>query len=176
MESPATQNLAERQDTDIRNLRTGPLTELAASESMVTGAVQRLPSKVTTLPPAPSTAAQKLALGQDTVLSWLPGSMAVAGRQAVPLNVNTLEPLSTAAQKLGDEHDTDAMPTWVLGTGSLTLGAELHSLPLNRKVDESCASTAMQKLAVGHDTESGWPAAEDSLAGWLHVVPSYTAA
>jgi hypothetical protein len=102
--------------------------------------------------------------------------MAVAGLQEVPLNVNALEPLSTAAQKLGDEHDIDAMPIWVLGTGSLMRGAELHLLPLNRKVDVSCASTAMQKLTVGHDTESGWPAAEDSLAGRLHVVPSYIAA
>src|SRR6266480_7567622 len=33
------------------------------------------------------------------------------------------------------------------------LGAELHLLPLNRKVDESSASTAMQKLTVGHDTD-----------------------
>jgi hypothetical protein len=102
--------------------------------------------------------------------------MAAAGLQEVPLNVNALEPLSTAAQKLGDEHDTDAMPAWVLGTGLLMLGAELHVLPLNANVDESCASTAMQKLAVGHDTESGSPAEEDSLVGWLHVVPSYMAA
>src|SRR5215472_18091295 len=99
--------------------------------------------------------------------------MAVAGLQEVPLNVNALEPLSTAAQKLDDEHDTDAMPMWVLGTGSLMLGAELHVLPLNRKVDESSASTAMQKLTLGHDTESGWPMEEDSLEGWLHLVPSY---
>jgi hypothetical protein len=49
-------------------------------------------------------------------------------------------------------------------------------LPLNRKADESRASTAMQKLTVGHDTESGSPAEEDSPAGWLHVVPSYIAA
>jgi hypothetical protein len=115
MESSATQNVAERQDTDIRKTRTGPLTELAAFESMVTGAVQLLPSKVTTFPPPPSTAAQKRALGQDTVLSSWPGSMAVAGLQDVPLNVNALAPLSRAAQKFGDEHDTDAMPTWVLG-------------------------------------------------------------
>ena len=74
----------------------------------------------------------------------------MAGLQEVPLNVNALDPLSTAAQKLGDEHDTDAMPVWVRGAG-----AGLHVLPLNRKVDESCASTAMQKLTVGHDTESG---------------------
>ncbi len=136
MESPATQNVTERQDTDMRNIRTGPLTELAAFESMVTGAVQPLPSKVTTFPPPPS----------------------------------------TAAQKLGDGHDTDAIPLWVPGTGSLMLGAELHVLPLNAKVDESCASTAMQKLTVGHDTESGSPAAEDSPVGRLHVVPSYVAA
>jgi hypothetical protein len=81
-----------------------------------------------------------------------------------------------AAQKLGDEHATDAMPVWVLGTGSLMRAAELHLLPLNRKVDESRASTAMQKLTVGHDTESGWPREEDTPVGWLHVVPSYIAA
>ena len=152
MESPATQNTAEEHDTDIRKIRTGPLTELAASESMFTGVVQLLPSKVTTFPP-PSTAAQKLALGHDTVLSSFPGSMAVAGLQEVPLNVNTLEPLSTAAQKPGDEHDTEANPG--CGPGSLTPGAGRHVLPLNRNVDESSASTAMQKLTVGHDTESG---------------------
>jgi hypothetical protein len=98
--------------------------------------------------------------------------MAVAGLHEVPLNVNALEPLPTAAQKLGDEHDTDAMPIWAPGT----LGAELHVLPLNAKVDESRASTAMQKLTVGHDTESGSPPEEDSRAGRLHVVPSYLAA
>jgi len=102
--------------------------------------------------------------------------MAVPGLQEVPLNVNASEPLLTAAQKLGDEHDTEAIPIRVLGTGSLMLGPELHVLPLNRKVDESRASTARQKLAVGHDTESGSPAEEGSPAGWLHVVPSYLAA
>ena len=101
--------------------------------------------------------------------------MAVAGLQEVPLNVNALEPLSTAAQKLGDEHDTDAMPVWVLAASSMP-GAELHVLPLNTKADESCASTAMQKLTVGQDTESGSAAEEDSLVGWVHVVPSYLAA
>ncbi len=29
---------------------------------------------------------------------------------------------------------------------------------------------------AGQDTESGWPAEEDSRAGRLHVVPSYLAA
>ena len=104
--------------------------------------------------------------------------MTVAGLQEVPLNVNALEPLSTAAQKLGDEHDTDAMPPRVFEAGSLMPGAELHVLPLNRKAAASRASTAMQKPAVGQDTESGSPAAEaeDSLAGLLHVAPSYMAA
>jgi hypothetical protein len=104
--------------------------------------------------------------------------MAVGGLQEVPLNVNALAPLSTAAQKLGDEHDTDAMPPRVFEAGSLMPGAELHVLPWKRKADESRVSTAMQKLTVGHDTESGSPAEEDedSLAGWLHVVPSYIAA
>jgi hypothetical protein len=101
--------------------------------------------------------------------------MAVAGLQEVPLNVNALEPLSTATQEPGDEHDTDAMPRWVPGTGSLMPGAELHVLPLNRKAAESSASTAMQKATVGHDTESGSAAEDVSLAGWLHVVPSYLA-
>ena len=102
--------------------------------------------------------------------------MTAAEFQEVPLNVNASEPLSTAAQKLGEEHDTDAMPVWVLEAGSLMRGAELHVLPLNRKADESRASTAMQKLTVGHDTESGSPADEDSLVGRLHVIPSYVAA
>ena len=100
----------------------------------------------------------------------------MAGLHEVPLNVNALAPLSMAAQKLGDEHDTDAMPLRVLEAGSLMLGAELHVLPLNAEVDESCASTAMQKLTVGQDTESGSAAEEDSLVGWVHVVPSYLAA
>ena len=94
--------------------------------------------------------------------------MAVAGLQEVPLNVNASEPLLTAAQKLGDEHDTDAMPVWVFGR----LGAGLHRLPLNRKVAASLASTARQKRTVGQDTESGSPPAEVSPVGWLHVVPS----
>ncbi len=98
--------------------------------------------------------------------------MAVARLQAVPLNVNALEPLSTAAQKVDDGHDTDAMPVRVLETGSLMLGAELHVLPLNRKADESRASTAMQNLTVGQDTESGSPADEGSTVGLLHLVPS----
>ena len=92
------------------------------------------------------------------------------------MNVNALEPLSTAAQNLRDEHDTDAMPPRVFEAGSLMLGAELHVRPSNRKADESRASTAMQKLTVGHDTESGSPADEESLVGLLHVVPSYVAA
>jgi len=104
--------------------------------------------------------------------------MTAAGLQEVPLNVNASAPLSTAAQKLGDGHDTDAMPVWALAPGSLMPGAGLHVLPLNRNAAESRVSTAMQNLMVGHDTESGSPAEEDedSLVGWLHVVPSYLAA
>ena len=110
--------------------------------------------------------------------------MTAAEFQEVPLNVNALAPLSTAAQKLGEEHDTDAMPGgvpggvpgWVPAAGSLIRGAELHRRPLNRKADESRASTARQKLTVGHDTESGSPADDDSRVGRLHLVPSYAAA
>jgi hypothetical protein len=99
--------------------------------------------------------------------------MVVAELQDVPLNVNALELLSTAAQKLGDGHDTDDMPIWVFGTGSSIVGAELHVLPLNTKVDESCASTAMQKLTVGHDADAS---PLETPVGWLHVVPSYVTA
>ncbi len=56
------------------------------------------------------------------------------------------------------------------------LGAGRHVLPLNTKVAESRASAAMQKLTAGHDTESGWPPAEVSKLGLLHVVPLYVAA
>src|SRR5215471_13013358 len=114
MESPATQNLAERQDTDIRNMRTGPLTELAAFESMVTGAVQLLPSKVTTLPLAPSTAAQKSLTGHDTTGQEMPpspmvrpfGSALTGELQVLPLNVSAFPLRSMATQKLADAHDT----------------------------------------------------------------------
>jgi hypothetical protein len=114
MESPATQNMAERQDTDIRNTRTGPLTELAAFESMVTGAVQLLPSKVTTFPPPPSTTAQKLVVGQDTTGQEIPpspilrpfGSALTGALQVLPLNVNAFPLRSIATQKLADAHDT----------------------------------------------------------------------
>jgi hypothetical protein len=101
MESPATQNVAEGQDTDIRNIRTGPPTESDASESMFTGAVQPLPSKVTTFPPPlPSTAAQKLLAGQDTTGQEIPpspmlrpfGSALTGALQELPLNVTTFGP------------------------------------------------------------------------------------
>jgi len=114
MESPATQNLAETQDTDIRNIRTGPLTELAASESILTGAVQLLPSKVTTFPPPPSTAAQKWVVGHDTTGQETPPSpilrpfgLVLAGAlQVLPLNVSAFPLRSMATQNLADAHDT----------------------------------------------------------------------
>ena len=84
----------------MRNIRTGPLTDLAAFESTVTGAVQVLPSKVTTFPPAPSTAAQKSLAGQDTTGQKMPpspivrpfGSALTGALQALPLNVSTFGP------------------------------------------------------------------------------------
>ena len=114
MESPATQNAGEGQDTDIRNMRTGPVTELAAFESMVTGAVQRLPSKVTTFPLPPSTAAQKSLAGQDTTGQEIPpspmlrpfGSALTGALQVLPLNVNAFPLRSMATQNLADAHDT----------------------------------------------------------------------
>jgi hypothetical protein len=114
MESPATQNLAEWQDTDIRNIRTGPLTELAAFESTLTGVVQLLPSKVTTFPPAPSTAAQKLLVGHDTTGQEIPPSPIVrpfasaltGALQVLPLKVNAFPLRSMATQNLADAHDT----------------------------------------------------------------------
>src|SRR5512146_2346680 len=102
--------------------------------------------------------------------------MATAWLQEVPSNAEAREPLSPATQSPGDAHDTDARPPRLFGSGSSIPGAARHVPPLNTNADESSASTAMQKLAVGQDTESGWPAADDSAAGWLQVVPSYLAA
>ena len=114
MESPATQNMAEGQDTDIRNLRTGSLAELAASESTLTGALHVLPLKVTTFPPAPSTAAQKSLAGHDTTGQEIPpspmlrpfGSALTGALQALPLNVSAFPLRSMATQKVADAHDT----------------------------------------------------------------------
>ncbi len=114
MESPTTQNVADRQDADIRNMRTGPFSELAAFESMFTGAVQVLPSKVTTFPLAPSTAAQKSLVGQDTTGQETPpspmvrpfGSALTGALQVLPLNVSAFPLRSMATQKLADAHDT----------------------------------------------------------------------
>ena len=114
MESPATQNLADRQDTDIRNMRTGPLSELAAFESMLTGAVQVPPSKVTMFPSLPSTAAQKSLAGQDTTGQEIPpspmvrpfGSAVTGALHFLPLNVSAFPLRSMATQKLADAHDT----------------------------------------------------------------------
>jgi hypothetical protein len=72
MVSPAAQNLAEEQDTDMRNTSTDSRTDRAAFKSMLTGAVQRWPSKVTTFPLPPSTAAQKLLAGHDTTGQEMP--------------------------------------------------------------------------------------------------------
>jgi hypothetical protein len=102
------------QDTDIRNIRTGPLLELAAFESMLTGAVQLLPSKVTTFPLAPSTAAQKSLAGHDTTGQEIPpspmvrpfGSALTGELQVLPLNVSAFPLRSMATQKLADAHDT----------------------------------------------------------------------
>ena len=91
MVSPITQNAAERQDTDIRNIRTGPLTELAAFESMLTGALQALPLNVSAFP-LRSMATQKVADAHDTACRWVPGSMAVGLLQEVPLKVTTFGP------------------------------------------------------------------------------------
>src|SRR5579862_360675 len=98
----------------MRNLRTGPLTELTAAESMVRGALQLSPSKVTTLPPPPSTAAQKLLAGQDTTGQEMPpspivrpfGSALTGALQVLPWNVNAFPLRSMATQKLADAHDT----------------------------------------------------------------------
>ena len=113
-ESPATQNLADRQDTDMRNMRTGPWSELAAFESMLTGAVHLLPSKVTRSPSLPSTAAQKSLLGHDTTGHEIPpsrmlrpfGSALTGALQVMPLNVNAFPLRSMATQKLAAAHDT----------------------------------------------------------------------
>ena len=98
----------------MRNIRTGPLSELAAFESMVTGAVQLLPSKVTRFPSLPSTTAQKSLVGQDTTGQEIPpspmlrpfGSALTGALQVLPLKVNAFPLRSMATQKLADAHDT----------------------------------------------------------------------
>ena len=64
---------------------------------MVTGAVQVVPSKVTTFPPCPSTAAQKSLAGHDTAGQEIPPSpmvrppgLALAGALQVPVRTFTL--------------------------------------------------------------------------------------
>jgi hypothetical protein len=108
-----------------------------------------------------SPATQNLADRQDTVLSSLPGSMTAAEFEEIPLNVNALAPLSTAAQKLGEEHDTDAMPGWGARGRIVNTRSRTPRGAIEQKADESRASTAMHKLADGHDTDVGsstpWP-------------------
>src|SRR3984957_5805653 len=106
--------MAEWQDTDIRKIRTGSLTELAAFESTLTGTLPLLPLKVTPFPPPPSTAAQKLLAGQDTTGQEIPpspmlrpfGSALTGALQALPLNVSAFPLRSMATQKAADAHDT----------------------------------------------------------------------
>src|SRR5579859_2544732 len=98
----------------MRKIRTGSLTDLAALASMLTGAVQVRPLKVTTFPSAPSTAAQKSLAGQDTTGQEMPpspmlrppGSALTGALQVRPLNVSAFPLRSMATQKLADAHDT----------------------------------------------------------------------
>ena len=114
MVSPTTQNVADMHDTDIRNTSTGPCSESAAFESTLTGVLQLLPSKVTTFPSAPSTAAQKSLVGQDTIGQEIPpspmvrpfGSALTGLLHVLPLNVSAFPLRSMATQKLADAHDT----------------------------------------------------------------------
>ena len=106
----------------MRNMRTGPLTELAAFGSMLTGALQVLPLKMTTFPVPPSTAAQKFLVGHDTTGQEIPpspmlrplGSALTGALQALPLNVSAFPFRSTATQKLADAHD--AACRWLPGS------------------------------------------------------------
>jgi hypothetical protein len=103
-------------------MRTGPLTERAAFESMVTAGLQVLPLKVTTFPLPPSTAEQKLLVGHDTIGQEIPpspmlrpfGSALTGLLQVLPLNVNAFPLRSMATQKLADAHDTACR--WVPGS------------------------------------------------------------
>src|SRR5579872_3506260 len=98
----------------MRKIRTGPVSECAALVSTVTGAVQVVPSKVTTSPPWPSTAAQKSLAGHDTTGQEMPPSpmvrpsgVALTGAlQVRPLNVSAFPLRSRATQKLALAHDT----------------------------------------------------------------------
>src|ERR1700733_4724181 len=117
----------------MRNTRTGSRSELAAFESMLTGAVQPPPSKVTTFPVLPSTAAQKSLVGQDTMGQEIPpspmlrpfGSALTGALQVLPLNVSAFPLRSMATQKVADAHDTACR--WV--PGSMAVGL-LQEVPL----------------------------------------------
>jgi hypothetical protein len=130
MESPTTQNMADGQDTDMRY---GPLSEVEVFESILTGAVQLLPSKVTAFPPPPSTATQKLRVGHDSTGQETPpfprltpfGSALAGGLQVLPLNMIAFPLRSMAAQKLTDGHDTACR----LPPGSMVDGL-LQDVPL----------------------------------------------
>jgi len=114
LESPATQNLADGQDTDHKEYRIGPLSELAAFASMLTGAVQVLPSKVTMFRRCRRRRRRSRWSGRDTTGQEIPPSPhaetvgvsldgpapgAAVERERVPLR-------SMATPKLADAHDT----------------------------------------------------------------------
>src|SRR5664279_4524368 len=96
--STATQNDAETHDTPV-----------IVSESTGSGAVQTVPSKVSTLPRS-SPATQKLRLVQDSAWSSR-SSICTAGVQEDPSKTITtpvaeLNGSPNATQNVGDEHDT----------------------------------------------------------------------
>jgi hypothetical protein len=97
--------------------------------------------------PAPSTAAQKVALGQETDASAVVPSMPTGALHELPLKVSARPAPSTAAQKvaLGQETEFSAvLPSMLTGA--------LHELPL--KVSARPApSTAAQNEVVGQEIE-----------------------
>ncbi len=94
------------------------------------------------------TAAQKLAVGQDTDRSGPEASTLDGVDQLVPLKVTTLPDPSTAAQKVAVGHDTDSRDL----EGSILHGVDQLVPSKVRTLPE--LSTAAQKVVVGHETES----------------------
>src|SRR5438270_11672536 len=108
--------------------------------------------------PSEPTAAQKLAVGQDTQLMKLGGQrepqrlfwvswIGCKVDHAVPFQSSHLPCWSTAMQKLIDGHDTAANEFVSIDCGAENLEPFQTSAP-------PASSTAMQKLADGHEMEA----------------------
>jgi hypothetical protein len=96
--------------------------------------------------PLLSTARQKLAVGHETLLSWLPESMPIGDVQVLPLSMTTFPDSSVAAQKVAEAHEMSVRfdPFAVSTTCHEFIAVEASTSPL--------LSTAKHVAADTHDT------------------------